>query len=403
MISFKRILLNRNLTCLWLGQIISQSADSIYMIGLLWLTLELSGSESVTGMVAMFAHLPAVLLSIFAGVAVDRFNRRRIMLAADLLRTVVVLVIPAAFFMGFLSPAFLAVNTFFLAIASTFFNPARDSMIPSLVERKDLIHANSLIQTSWQLALLIGPAIAGYLLHLVGKIHMFTADAFFYLLSFVFVLLIKVKPAKKPVIISTGLAEIKAGLQYVLKQRTILPLLLISMADNLFIMGPAIVGTPVFVKSVLHEDVQVYALIQACYAIGMLTGTFFLLKYGKRYGKGKILLAGMFLDGVTFIPLFFADSVISTAIIIIIHSMAIPMLTVPRAAIVQEIVPGKYTGRIFALINMAVVGMSALSAGITGVILELLGVQLVFLIIGIGGGLCGVLGWLLAPELRRQQ
>jgi predicted MFS family arabinose efflux permease len=108
----------------------------------------------------------------------------------------------------------------------------------------------------------------------------------------------------------------------------------------------------------------------------------------------------MVLNGITFIPLYFAKNLISMEIISIIHSIAIPMLTVSRSSLIQEIVPPEMTGRVFALINMAVVGMSSVSAGLTGFALEWLGAPMVFLIIGVGGGLCGVIGWIWAKELR---
>lgn len=349
----------------------------------------------------MSAYLPAVIISIFAGVAADRFNRRKIMIIADAWRTVVVLMIPVVFYLGILNPALLAVNAFCLAIAAAFFNPARDSIIPQLVPKSSLVQANSLIQTSWQFALLLGPAAAGFLLTVFGKIHLFSINAFFYLFSLIFIL--AVKPAPNPSSVrkkGVGWGEIKQGLKYVRGNKVLLPLILITIADNLFIMGPAIVGTPVFVKEILHEDAHIYALIHACYAIGMLTGTSFLLMTGNRFGKGKILLIGMILDGITFIPLYWADTVISTSLIIVIHSLAIPLLTVSRASIIQDIVPQELTGRIFALINMSVVGMSAISAGLSGIVLEFISAQTLFLIIGIGGSICGIIGWIYAGELK---
>ena len=401
MLSFRNIFKQRDLNLLWIGQIASQSGDSIYQIGLLWLALEISGSEAVTGLVAMSSYLPAILLSIFAGVAADRFNRRKIMIIADAWRTIVVLMIPVVFYIGFLNPVLLAINAFCLAIAAAFFNPARDSIIPQIVPKSSLVQANSLIQTSWQFALLLGPAAAGFLLNVFGKIHLFSVNAFFYLFSLI--LILAIRPAPNPSSVQKkgiGWGEIKQGLQYVLGNKVLLPLILITVADNLFIMGPAIVGTPVFVKEILHKDVQTYALIQACYAIGMLIGTSALLTAGNRFSKGKILLTGMILDGITFIPLYWADTVISTSVIIVIHSLAIPLLTVSRASIIQDLVPQELTGRIFALINMSVVGMSAISAGLSGVILEFISPQTLFLIIGIGGGICGVIGWIYAGELR---
>jgi DHA3 family macrolide efflux protein-like MFS transporter len=396
----RKIFQNRNLTFLWLGQMFSQSGDSIYQIGLLWLVLELSGSESITGLVAMSSYLPAVLFALFAGVAADRLDRRRIMLSADASRTLLILLVPAAYILGFLSPLFLAINAFAIAITATFFNPARDSLVPQIVPQSGLLRANSLIQTSWQFSLLLGPAIAGFLLHVAGKIHLFTFDSIAYFASFFCVLLIrppqrKLRPSKRDL----GVREILEGLEYAVKQPVILPLLLITIADNIFIMGPAIVGTPVFVKQELGLGAEAYALIQACYAVGMLLGTAGLFTIGTRFKKGQLLLTGMVLDGLTFIPLFFVNNIVAMAIIIVIHSIAIPLLTISRTSLIQDIVPTQMTGRIFALVNLAVVGMSALSSGITGFALEAVGARMVFLIIGIGGGFCGFVGWVFARQL----
>ena len=400
--TLRKLFQTRDLTLLWAGQVISQSGDSIYLIGLLWLALELSASKTVTGLVAMSAYLPAMLFALAAGVAADRYDRRRVMLAADAVRAVAVLGIPLAALLGRLSPALLAADAFAIAIAATFFNPARDAVIPQIVPREGLLRANSLVQTSWQLAMLLGPAAAGVLLHRVGNIHLFTADAGAYVFSFLCILLLRPRsqPApteeRKP-----GLHEVLEGLRYVLRQPVILPLLLITVADNLFIMGPAIVGTPVFIKDVLSGRAQDYALIQACYAVGMLAGTAWLVTFGGRIRKGKLLLVGMFLDGITYVPYFFVRSLPLLAAATIVHAMAIPLLTVPRASLIQGIVPQRMTGRVFALVSLAVTGMSAVSSGITGVVLEWVPAPTLFLAIGLSGALCGVLGLALMKDLRR--
>ena len=398
---FRTVFQNRNLGLLWAGQVISQCGDSIYHIGLIWLVLELSGSEMITGFVAMSSYLPAVLLSLHVGLAADRFNRRRIMLWADIFRTGAVLVIPLLFLTGQISPMWLIIVAFSIAISAAFFNPARDAMIPDIVPASGLLRANSLIQTSWQFALLLGPAIAGGLLHYVGNIHLFTLDSLAYLLSFCCILLIKMPVAKatlpKRGVINT---EIRAGLNFVIKHKVLLPLVLITIADNLFIMGPAIVGTPVMIKRELCLGAESYALIQGCYAIGMLGGTALLLAYGGRFNKGRILLAGMILDGLTFIPVFWVRSIQMLAIVIIFHSVAIPMLTISRASMIQELVPVNLRGRVFAIVNMSVLGMSAISAGLTGMILAHTGVRELFFWIGCGGALCGVVGWMFAKSLK---
>ena len=397
----QKIFQNRNLTLLWLGQMASQSGDSIYQIGLLWIVLELSGSTSVTGMVAMASYLPAVLLAMVAGVTADHNDRRKIMLISDAFRFILVLLIPGAFLVGFLNPHFLGINAFAIAIAATFFNPAKDAFVPQIVAKEGLLKANSLIQTSWQISLLLGPAIAGVMLHYFGNVHLFTACSSAYLFSFILVFLIR--PARKfsgTTKDSTGLEEVKDGLLFVLRHSVIFPLLLITIADNLLIMGPAIVGTPVFVRETLGLDAGAYAIIMACFAVGTLIGSGGLFLFGGRFKKGHILLTGMVWDGITFIPLYFIKSLSAAAILVIIHAVAIPLLVVPRTSLIQDIVPANMTGRIFALMHLSVVGMSAISAGLSGLILELIDAPTLFLLIGIGGGLCGLAGWIFAKDLR---
>jgi MFS family permease len=379
----------------------SMSGDMIYEIGLLWVTLELTGSETTTGLVAMASYLPAVIFSLAAGIAADRWNRRTVMLVADLVRFLVVITVPVIAWFGWLSPTALGVNAFLIAIAATFFNPARDSIVPELVPASGLLRANSLIQTSWQFSLLLGPVIAGAVLHYFGKIPIFTAAAVTYLFSFGTILAMRITARTFP----EGGNQIKwrdvmEGLSYVAHHRVIGPLLLITIADNLFIMGPAIVGTPIIVKQVLGLGGEAYSAVLGCYAIGMLLGTAGLLSFGSSWGKGKVLLIGMFLDGITFVPIYWVDSILAFEAIIIIHSLAIPMLMVTRASLIQSIVEPAMTGRVFALVNLAVLGMSALSAGASGMIIGMFGAREVFAVIGIGGGLCGVIGWIWAKNLK---
>ena len=399
--TLKNIFQNRNLTLLWLGQLVSQSGDSIYQVGLLWFVLELTGSSSATGLVAMASYLPAVLLSLFAGVAADRGDKRQIMLISDGARFGVVLLVPIALLFGILDPIFLGINAFGVAIGATFFNPARDAFIPQIVPKDGLIRANSLIQTTWQFALLLGPAVAGGLLHYLGNFHLFVACTFTYLFSFIFILFIrsggKVISASKH---SPGMKEIKDGLVFALKNPVIFPLLLLTAADNMFIMGPAIVASPVFVKQTLGLGAGAFALIMSCHAVGMLLGSSGLFIIGNRFKKGHILLTGMVLDGITFIPLYFVESLVSAGIFIVIHSLSVPMMTVSRASLIQDMVPPHMTGRVFAMVNLSVVGVTAISSGVTGLALEFMEASTLFLVIGMGGGLCGVAGWIFAKALR---
>ena len=139
---------NRDLNCLFVGQLISQIGDAMFHIGMLWLVLELTGSKSAMGTIAMLGYLPVLLLGIPAGIMADRMDRRRLMMAADLVRAAVVAVLLGLCLTSTVQLWMLLAVVIVLASASTPFNPARDAMVPDLVEGDDLLRANSAIQVT---------------------------------------------------------------------------------------------------------------------------------------------------------------------------------------------------------------------------------------------------------------
>jgi len=388
----------RNLALLWIGQTISMAGDSVYTKALIWLLLDMTGSSGTTGLVAVSAYLPTLLTGVWAGAVVDRSDHRKVMIAADGVRALLVLLVPILFAAGALTPSLLFCITFLVATGATFFNPARDALIPSLVsERTHLLRANALIQSSWMFALLLGPAVAMALLSILGARtqHLFVFGAAAYLVSLVCIVALDTArktqdSARGPSTLHRDLAE---GVRYAFKNPVVRGLLLITAADNLFIMGPAGVGMAVFVREVLKRDIGSLMAIEVCYAIGMIAGTALLPLWNKRLGFGKILIAGMVLDGATFVPLLWVDSLWGTMATIVIHSLAIPLLVVPRPALVQHIVPVNLQGRVFSMIGVTVVGFTAISTGLTGLVTEWIPMPQVYAFIGVAAALCGVWGY----------
>ena len=399
---FKKIFINKNLFFLWLGQVISQAGDSIYEIGLLWLMLEISGSKTATGLVAMSGYLPTLLFGMYSGALVDRFERRRLMMIADLMRGGLVLLIPLLYYMDGLNGLVLGLFTFALAMFNSLFNPARDAIITELAEGAKLLQANALNQTSWQFALLLGPGLAGLIIPLVGTVHLFNVDALTFFVSFWFIS--RIARAKKnpqtaetrdsfSTLVKRSIGDVKLGLLFARRDKRIWAILMITAIDNLFIMGPAIVGAPIFVREILHESADIYAFTQVAYAVGMLLGTVFVNFLGKRFPKGKILLWGIVFDGLTFFPLLWVETFPQMFLTLVVHSFVIPMIIIPRPTMIQEIVPREFQGRIFSMISVSVVGFTAISMALTGIAAEFIPINQVYAIIAIAAALCGVVGW----------
>jgi MFS family permease len=133
------------------------------------------------------------------------------------------------------------------------------------------------------------------------------------------------------------------------------------------------------VRDTLHLGPTHGAWINACYAGGAILGAPLMARFAGRAHLGRLLLIGIVLDGLTFLPLYWIRSFAATAVAIGFHSLFIPMITVSRTTLIQRSVPDRLQGRTFALVQMAVIGMTALSTFATGVVGEWVKAPSIFL------------------------
>ena len=180
-----------------------------------------------------------------------------------------------------------------------------------------------------------------------------------------------------------NLKEIKYGLNYILKNQSILILIIMTSINNLFIMGPATIGIPVFVREILNKDFITLAILESAMALGMLFGSFIIIKFLKNVSLINILFGGIIFDGITYSFLYFTNSTWLATGILFIHGIGIPLIIVSRTNLIQKHIPNEFRGRIFSMVNMSVLGTTAISSILTGFILEFISAQTLFLIIGI--------------------
>ena len=381
----RSLIRNSNFALLWAGHLISHAGDAVYAIALPWLMLEHTGSKTQTALVSMSAYLPALIFGLLAGSIVDQYNRKWIMIFSDIIRAALVIIVPIFLIYGFVSPFLIGVITLSLSAFSTFFYPARDSLIPQITTAEELPAANSAISVSGQMSHLLGPLFAGVGISLLGLTHLFTADAISFLFSVVMISLVKAPPQiPHPHHKVSQWEGIKNGLSFVHEQRGLRRLLFLTFVNNIFIMGPAIIGLPVFVKEVLTDDFTVLAQLEAAMAGGMIVGSIIFWKAIKKWNPVHILLFGIVLDGITYSFLYWVESSPTGILVLLIHGIGIPLITVSRTTIIQRSVPDHFRGRLFSMVYMAVMGTTALSVGLTGVILEYITANGLFLIIGLG-------------------
>jgi hypothetical protein len=189
------------------------------------------------------------------------------------------------------------------------------------------------------------------------------------------------------------------GWRYLTQERRVFWIWIITCLNNFFLMGPVIVGMPIYVKDHLGASGPAFAVIEGAYAGGMIAATWLLWRLRAHRDPLRLLFFAMIYDGLTYVPLLWIDSVPATVVLVLVHSLGIPAITVSRLTALQRIVPGELRGRIFGYFHLAVSGMTALSIGTVGIVLAWLPVHALFPVIGVLCALCGMAG-LLIPALR---
>jgi len=385
----------RNISLLWMAQVVSAAGDAMYQIALLWLVLDITGSSTTTGLVAMAAFLPAMVFGLYAGVIADKYNRKLIMILSNLSQALTVIVIPVLLYFGYGNILIIGFLAFIRASFSTFFPPALNAIVPMFTSKERLVRVNSVLATSGQFAYLIGPLAAGLILSVVSIPYLFVIDSLSFLIA-ILILLFIILPSRTKLADSPNISikEIFSGIQYAKQHKPLGMLFVLTIINNFFIMGMAFVGMLILVKDALGGTASQYAFVEAGLALGMLIGSVFVYRIGNRINIGKLLLIGMILDGVTYSLMYFAGSVNYVFIFIVIHAIGIPMITISRTTIIQKHSPNDYHGRLFSLVHLSVVGVTALASAVVGIAANYVDIKIIFLFIGIGAALCGVVGFM---------
>ncbi|MER3423720.1 MAG: MFS transporter, partial [Nitrospiraceae bacterium] len=228
-----KLLTTRDFGLLWSGQAVSQIGDSLNKVALLWFVYELTGSALKMTLIGLLQTIPPLLLGPLIGVYLDRLPQKPVMIWIDLLRTVMVLLIPLLHALDALTLNRLYALVFLIAIFSTVFGPALASSVPLVVPRARLIAANALLQTTTNIGVLVGPAISGVGIALIGAEHVLYVNGATYLISALCLMPIRVRKLTKPGAQPMSghlLHEMLEGFRFVFIQQRLILALMITAA-----------------------------------------------------------------------------------------------------------------------------------------------------------------------------
>jgi MFS family permease len=377
----------------------SELGDAFQYIALMWFALEAAGPLGVLA-VRLADSVPALLFGFHGGLLADRLERRRTMIAADLVRGVVLVPVAIAGLLGNLPLWGLVLAAFLLTAATSYFDPAYGALLPALVERRNVQQANGLVRATADALGVGGWALAAALLTVLPLSAFFALNAASFFLSAG--LLLRIHPRRahtQPE--GTTVAQVREGLATL----RLLPVLAVAVA----ILGVAItiesgawmVGVPELVRSELGHGAGAFSIVMVGYAVGSIAAGIFLARrplarkaYGSLVAWSLYLPAYLLMGLATALPLAFAGAICAGlgqgAAIVLVNSAA------------QEQVPDRVLGRVMGLISLVHRGAHATGLLFVSPLFAFVEPRPVFVAAALAAPLVGLGGALVALALSRR-
>ena len=394
---------NHDFRRLFIGGLVSQTGDWFNSVALLTLLLSLTGSGEAVGYILIIKLLPSFFVGPLAGVVADRFNRKTIMIVADVLRGIIVL--------GFLvvqrpDQVWLVYAIAAVEIAiSTFFDPARSAAIPGIVSRAELISANALSSASWSVTLALGAALGGLVTDAFGRNTAFVIDSLSFFVSAAFIAAVRIRfstsTRSKHVSLAdaTGVTELIEGARYLKSNPRVMALLLVKSGWGLG--GGVLLLLTIYGKQIFpigRDGAASIGLLYAARGTGALIGPVIagMISSGIPRTMRRAITIAFFVSSAFY--LFYAQSpslIIALICVLGAHSGG-SIQWVFSTTLLQMTVPDRFLGRVFAL-EMALLTLTmSVSTYVTGWGVDYpgLGARRMATVLGIAFAVPGV-AWLL--------
>ncbi|MGI8708275.1 MAG: MFS transporter [Actinomycetota bacterium] len=394
---------NRDFALLWMGMAVSLLVDGISFVAIAWQVLRLENAATALSLVGVAWTVPQVLFLLFAGVMSDRFERRKVLVLADVTRAISIGGIGLLTISGSVELWHILVLVAFYGTGDALFMPAFGAIVPDIVPNNRLVEANSLDQFVRPLMLrFVGPAVGGLIVTAVGAGPAFLIDAGTFCLSAVCVLLMRrTRRSRREAIGPPGVVrEISEGLRFV-KTQTWLWVSLIAQAVGLLcFFGPLQVLVPIIVKDNLNGTAGDYGIVLAAGGVGAIIASIAMAQRG--LPRRSVTVMFMNLAAGTFVFTFFAvvHATWQAMLVSFFMTATFTVGIIVWGTLMHKLVPSDLLGRVSSLDWMVSTTLIPLSFALTGPIAHAIGEEATLAGAGVlGGGL--ILAFLLTPGLRR--
>ncbi len=329
-----------------------------------WLVLELSNSPFLLGVDAFLGEIPILLFSLLGGVAADRTDRRRLLLASQVVQMSSAFLLALLVALGVVKVWHILCLSFLVGLAQAFGGPAYQALLPSLVKIEDLSNAIAMNSIQFNLARVIGPVLGGLALTRLGASACFALNGVSFIAVIISLLSLRIR------VISgdsreSFLASLAKGLAFVRRRPGMAPL--VALAFSMTMLGvPLIVFLPVFARDVFQRGPSIYTLLLSVYGAGSIAGALLVAAMGNVRTKGRIALLMLIGLGVTMTGFSLSVSLALSCVFLFFAGAALVGALSLVSSLVQEITLDEMRGRVMSVYNVAFRGGMPLGSLATG-------------------------------------
>jgi MFS family permease len=359
-----RALRHRDYRLWWFSQMVSLTGTWVQVVAQNWLVYRLTGSPAMLGLVNFVSLVPSLPMSLWAGSLADRFDKRRLVIIAQITLFVQASILAVLTLTGLVQVWHVMVLALFAGLAQALDMPSRQSFVIELVGKEDLTNAIALNSTIFNVARSAGPAVAGILVAAVGEGLAFSINAVSFLPVIGALLIMSTSSVRRKINGSPG-RQIVRGFKYAGKNTLVWVIISVVGVSAFFVM-PYSILMPVFAKEVFGGDADVYGFLMTCAGLGALVGALMVASLGTRSKRGLILtVANVAFAGIVF-SFAFVHILWLAAALLVAAGFCFVMQNSLANTLIQINVSDRFRGRIMSiyfLVFMGAMRLGSLQAG----------------------------------------
>ena len=363
-----RSLRHRNYRLIWIGTLFSSSGQWIQQAALGWLTYDLTGSAALLGAVNGARSLPLLFLGPLGGVAADRFDKKRLMLTTQAFMVVISIVFATLIVTGLVEVWHIFVFTLLSGVGWAFNMPVRQSIVPNLVPREDMMNAMALNSAAFNVTRIGGPAVAGLMIAKIGPGENFFIQAAMYIGVSITVMQLSL-PQFKTVTNRSIRGGVTEGAKYVWHHPTLRTQMTLALVPVVIAL-PYVSLLPVVARDNLDKGPGGFGMMMSAPGIGAVASTLLLATMKDIQRKGLLLLGAVFAFGIALIAFaasvsIFENYVLALALLVVVGACQMVFMTTNQT-VLQLTTPDEYRGRVMGLfmLNQGLLPLGSLFGGV---------------------------------------